>query len=59
MTKREAYRLARINAAALIENMDIQQLYGVQDWNDAVLVELLAEAQRRCVKSIRPKKEGK
>ena len=59
MTKREAYKMARMNAAALIEQADLEQLYGGQDWGDEEFVELLAEAQRRCVEFIRPKKEGK
>lgn len=58
--KQEAYRIARSNAAGLIESMDFDQLFGdlierMDDQDD--LGEILDAAQRKCVAFIcgRPK----
>ncbi len=60
MTKKEARRLARMNAAALIEAEGLTELYGkhIHDPNDRASEELLAEAQRWIVKLIRGRNKG-
>ena len=51
MTKREAYKMARMNAAALVEQADLEQLYGGQDWGDEEFVERAHDALRAALEA--------